>query len=1229
MPTPTQWLAKYQVNVGTAQSGTQSAPKVVALGNGDFLVAWVEAADGSIEVGAGAGIIGRIYDAEGNLVKDTFVLNSVTSGNEAQFDVDSYGAGGFRLIYVSESIAAPDESTVYTQIYSSSYTTSGSLTVETEADPDIFFRDPSIASHSNSLATIASYTIEDHGESSIRGQYSGGTSAGPLRDYAVNAAGVAEEHSDVAVLAFSPGGVGIYVSVYQSDNGIKFDLFNDSLSVSGYSAAISGQAISSGLNIQPVVAGLADGGFVIAWTANDTENSNVEYQVYNFDGTARSGVLTAAGGTNVQDEPVIVALPDGDFAIAWDDDTAKQLQVAVFDGANGAKGTETTIENALDGPGQPEIDVTSDGRLLFTWIAENGGGEVFSSIWDPRSSTIVGLDFPTGNRAILQGTTFTTGLGDTILSGTASANLMLGQGGNDTIDGIGGNDTIYGGDGNDTLIGGLGTDNLFGEEGNDILRGSTDNMDGGSGFDTADFSDALSLFTVDGPGNTHSGGFDLISMERVLGSNSFAVTDNILLGGTLVEGFGQNGDDTITGSGANEVLNGGQGDDILSGGAGNDTLDGGMGADSMAGGADNDTYFVDNVGDSVVEYAGEGTDTVNSSISFALFEHSQHIENLVLTGTDNIDGSGNGLDNTITGNSGNNVLNGGFGADTMIGGLGDDTYKVENAGDMVVENAGEGTDTVQSSITVALYTYGQHIENLTLTGTANIDGSGNGLDNTITGNWGNNVLNGGFGADTMIGGGGNDTYKVENAGDVVVENAGQGIDTVQASISYVLTGHVEALQLTGSANIDGTGNGLANTLTGNSGNNYLNGGGGADTMIGGLGNDTYRVDNAGDSVVENAGEGTDLVESWVSFELFNYSQHIENLTLLGSANLDASGNGLDNVLTGNSGNNVLNGGFGADTMIGGLGNDTYKVENAGDMVVENAGEGTDTVQSSISVALYTYGQHIENLTLTGSANIDGSGNGLDNTITGNVGHNVLNGGFGADTMIGGAGSDTYKVENAGDMVVEYAGQGDDTVEASISVALYTYGQHIEKLTLTGSGDIDGTGNGLNNVLIGNSGDNVLNGAYGNDTLIGGGGDDTFEFVGSFGQDRINDFDIAAANEVIDLSALSSITGFTDLETNHMSQVGESTVIDDGSGNTIKLSGITMTDLTADEFLFGAEPPSAVMSPFEAVNAKGIMNLRGNDKGYASIDSILANDAVDAHSTTGIFITDIMMHEHMF
>ncbi|MEI9904389.1 MAG: hypothetical protein WDN06_10750 [Asticcacaulis sp.] len=209
-------------------------------------------------------------------------------------------------------------------------------------------------------------------------------------------------------------------------------------------------------------------------------------------------------------------------------------------------------------------------------------------------------------------------------------------------------------------------------------------------------------------------------------------------------------------------------------------------------------------------------------------------------------------------------------------------------------------------------------------------------------------------------------------------------------------------------------------LVGSGGNDRLDGGAGADALTGGTGDDTYVVDSTGDKVIELSYEGTDLVLASVSFRL---PANVENLTLTGTAGINATGNALGNVLTGNSAGNILNGGLGADTLIGGAGNDAYFVDNAGDVVVENAGEGTDRVVSSLSYAL---GANVEQLILTDSA-VTGAGNDLDNQITGTSGNNTLDGkggndlltgGLGADRMLGGTGNDTYVIDDAGDRAVE-------------------------------------------------------------------------------------------------------------------------------------------------------------------------------------------------------------------
>ena len=309
--------------------------------------------------------------------------------------------------------------------------------------------------------------------------------------------------------------------------------------------------------------------------------------------------------------------------------------------------------------------------------------------------------------------------------------------------------------------------------------------------------------------------------------------------------------------------------------------------------------------------------------------------------------TGGALNETLYGYAGNDTIDGGAGADTMIGAIGDDVYYVDNTNDVIVEFGSQGTDSVFAS---ASFTLNANVENLTLTGSASINGFGNGLANMITGTSGDNLIDGGAGADTMTGGAGNDVYVVDNVGDLVVENALSGNDGVYSSISYTLTANVEGLALTGSASINGTGNSLNNTIYGNGANNLLDGGAGADTMVGGLGNDLYVVDNGGDYVMEDIGAGTDSVMASVTYML---TANVENLTLTGTLGLSGFGNSLNNVIIGNTGANYLDGGAGNDSLVGGAGNDTL-----------NGGAGNDTLDGGAGADAFRFS------TAPGSGNID-------------------------------------------------------------------------------------------------------------------------------------------------------------------------------------------------------------------------------------------------------------------
>ena len=523
------------------------------------------------------------------------------------------------------------------------------------------------------------------------------------------------------------------------------------------------------------------------------------------------------------------------------------------------------------------------------------------------------------------------------------------------------------------------------------------------GNDTIDGSNQLSAVSI----NLNEGAYSQIGKVFIDLNNQTAINDGLAIayGAKIENAVGSVFNDTLTGNALNNIL------------------DGKAGADIMSGGSGNDSYVVDNEGDTVIEL-GTSLTEIDSVFSYVSYTLGSNLENLLLVGGSNLNGTGNTLNNTITGNAGNNLLDGGAGIDTLIGGTGNDTYIVDNTQDVVVETSALANeiDTVMASVS---YTLSANVENLTLTGIMNTNASGNAQNNVLTGNSGNNILNGGGGLDTLIGGAGNDTYLVDQVGELALiqELASEGLDTlyigytptpqtstVDLNISSLRNIENVTLEAVGAFSVLGNdlnntllGNAQANNLQGGAGNDILNGGAGADTLSGGTGDDTYVVDNANDIIIEAANEGVDLVQTTVSYVL---SANIEAGQILGSDSLNLVGNDLSNTLTGNSANNILDGKAGADIMSGGSGNDSYVVDNEGDTVIE-LGTSLTEIDSVFSYVSYTLGSNLENLLLVGGSNLNGTGNTLNNTITGNAGNNLLDGGAGIDTLIGGAGADTF------------------------------------------------------------------------------------------------------------------------------------------------------------------------------------------------------------------------------
>ncbi len=800
------------------------------------------------------------------------------------------------------------------------------------------------------------------------------------------------------------------------------------------------------------------------------------------------------------------------------------LENLVLGGTGNLKGTGNTLNNVITGNAGNNILDGGDGNDTL-----NGGLGDDDLKGGKGDDTLNGgagndkLDGGDGNDDLDGGDgndTLLGGLGNDDLSGGAGNDTLDGGAGNDELEGNLGNDTLQGGDGNDILDGGEGSDTLIGGAGDDEFwdeDGTADSMTGGLGNDTYWVDHAGDKIIEAAGQGADSVGVDADALDAA-GVHAYTLPDNVEnlhLFGAMYGAF------TSTGNALDNYLEGGEGDDTLIGLAGNDTLHGGEGADTMVGGAGNDAYVVDDENDVVIEMAGEGIDWlyVEDLEDFDLDRPGlQAVENLRFTDAGEHWGNGNALDNHMIGNdgedslfgrAGNDILDGGAGADVLIGGLGNDTFIFDNPGDVAVELRNEGTDTVLSSVSIP--NLDMNVENATLTGADNVNLTGNLLANVLTGNDGNNWLNGardGANVDTLRGGKGNDTYFLfGSVADTIVENVNEGTDTVVSMLAtYTLGANLESLQLDNEAgNINGTGNTLDNLIAGNTGNNQLkgdagndrlyghagndvligdagndllDGGIGFDAMAGGAGDDVYYVDNDLDKVHELAGGGTDTVFSQVDFDLStgaaslndNRTQ-VENLALLGSSDLDATGNALNNILTGNSGGNILTGNAGDDKLYGLAGNDTLTGGDGKDLL--DGGAGDDA--------------------LDGGAGDDSLlGGAGDDTLTGGAGNDVLDGGMGADTMNGGDGNDTYVIDHVGDTLgIENAGAvgGIDLVKSSVE---HTLGANYENLTLLGSDGIDATGNALNNILIGNDGANRLQGEAGADDMRGGKGDDIYE-----------------------------------------------------------------------------------------------------------------------------------------
>ena len=518
------------------------------------------------------------------------------------------------------------------------------------------------------------------------------------------------------------------------------------------------------------------------------------------------------------------------------------------------------------------------------------------------------------------------------ITGNDANNRIYGVDGHDSLTGGGGNDSLYGGDGNDTLVGSAGDDYMAGDYGNDSFV-----IDSTGDVVVEEVNKGIDIVYTALVDYTLTSNVEYLTMT---GSNSLIGHGNALDNRLI----GNSGDNQLFGEDGNDAMYGGLGNDTIFGGNGNDVLSGQESENELHGGAGNDTYYISVGLDTIFENANEGTDTVVMQSSFTLPEH---FENLTLTGTSNAIGRGNAARNTLIGNDGNNQLFGEDGNDsldgrgglnTLVGGKGDDIYTIRTVDDHIVENAGEGNDTVWIAQNVGSYTLG-NLENLHMSaaGTGYEIMTGNNANNYITVN---TVL-------TVEALGGNDTIIADRAAAIY---GGDGNDSITSTLGTSVYG--------------GAGNDYIKV---GSGANYIHGDDGNDTidisdtnghwMYGGKGDDTYVFVNKSTTtsyynfLFEYANEGVDTVKTDITFSLdsnipiaeriFNSESnayYVENLTLVGTGNINGYGNTLNNNVLGNSGNNLLEGGDGNDFLVSNGGNDTLNGGNHNDTLMANGNQ---------------------------------------------------------------------------------------------------------------------------------------------------------------------------------------------------------------------------------------------------------------------------------------------------
>lgn len=670
-----------------------------------------------------------------------------------------------------------------------------------------------------------------------------------------------------AVTSLAGGGwVVTWTSTAQDngDTGVYQQRYNADGTASGSEVHVN--TTSGGEPYGASITALTDGGWVVSWVSygQDGDAAGLYQQRYNSSGVAVNGeVLVNTETAGAQNWSSITALADGGWVVTWESSSQDGDGYGIFQQAYNADGT---VQGA-----EVQVNTTTSGWQMDAHVtALTSGGWVVS--WS-SNQTVTDYDlyqqvYNASGTAVGSETLVNT----TVASGQLSRAVTALEGGGWVVtwtsDGQDGDDygvyqQRYAADGtaqgvetrvNTTTAGGQFDPSVAAlADGGWIATWTSNGQDG----------DAYGVYMQRYNANGVKVGTETLVNTTTAGDQSESSV-SALSDGSWIVSWTSDGQDVyqrhyavdIKGTSGVNSLVGTAFAETIYGFAGNDTLNGRRGADIMIGGLGNDTYSVDNTDDVVTEAANQGTDTVNASVSFTL---GANVENLTLTGTSNLTGTGNALNNTLTGNSGNNtltggagndVLNGGSGDDRMTGGTGNDSYYINNEYDRVIESSNQGADTVYATMYIIL---GNNVENLVLLGSGYRSGAGNDLDNKMTGSEGESSLDGRGGNDTLMGLDGNDVLYGGSGNDRLDGGTGNdrltggfGVDTLKGgSGNDTITGDLSS-----------SSEGSNDKLYGDAGNDRLWGLYGADALYGGTGQDVFDYYSIGESTADAKGRDT-------------------------------------------------------------------------------------------------------------------------------------------------------------------------------------------------------------------------------------------------------------------------------------------------------------------------------------------------------------------------------------